>query len=811
MAKLTSTDIYGSLYVQGVTALDSTLSATQLTSTTTTSAPFSVLSRILVDNLNVELLDGQQGSYYRNWANITNKPDPKITLAGDLSGSVTLTDLGSGTLTATIADNSVALGTKTTGNYVATVSGITNGGLSISGSGSENAAVTVGHSNILGAAGSRSGSSGTVAFGGTISIPSISYDINGHITSTTTTSVTLPANPNSWRPVEVNNVSIGTNTLDLTDGTNVTLSNNAGVVTFNSPSLSKGTDSGSGFVTDVGVSGHQITLTKSSAVTSVAAGNGMNFTTITGTGSVVMGTPSTLTNATTNAVTATSHTHAITTYDVSGTANQITVSGSPKVLGSATTLSLPQNIHTGATPTFGRLTLTQAMTAGTTAAFTNPHLALVPTNQVDSTGFVGMTFATSTSANYGFSLGALRSTDGSGSLVIRNHNNNATGTEIFRLDAAGNLTIPGKMVVSETEVSSTSNGVLFEGSVADDFEGLLKAGTLTADRTYTLPDASGTIALTNQIPSISVIDSGTGAFVTDVTSSGHTITLSRGNFTETALSLGTQGTGDFITGISVSGHQISYTKGNETHLSLSTTGSGNAITSISVSDHAITATKGTTFLTVESDTLNSVTSRGNTTTNNLSIGALTLTGSLTSGGGPTYSNYVAGADNIILKGNATGVSGLFFESEKDGTAINHPSDYAFIQYHPYGIGGLAGEAGRLVIGISNDATTDKIVLNPPGANDLTVRLGVGTTEYQVWHEANDGSGSGLDADLLDGLNSASTNTVSTIVARDSNGDFASRNIALAGSVTVGSSTVNGANSGTMKYDSTSKSIKFTFA
>ena len=33
MAKLTSTDIYGSLYVQGVTALDSTLSAKQLTST----------------------------------------------------------------------------------------------------------------------------------------------------------------------------------------------------------------------------------------------------------------------------------------------------------------------------------------------------------------------------------------------------------------------------------------------------------------------------------------------------------------------------------------------------------------------------------------------------------------------------------------------------------------------------------------------------------------------------------------------------------------------------------------------------------
>jgi hypothetical protein len=50
----------------------------------------------------------------------TNTADPTITLGGDLTGSVTLTNLASGTLTATIAANSVALGTDTTGNYVAT-------------------------------------------------------------------------------------------------------------------------------------------------------------------------------------------------------------------------------------------------------------------------------------------------------------------------------------------------------------------------------------------------------------------------------------------------------------------------------------------------------------------------------------------------------------------------------------------------------------------------------------------------------------------------------------------------------------------
>lgn len=65
---------------------------------------------------------------------------PTITLGGDLSGSITLTDLAGGTLTATIAADSVALGTDTTGNYVATIAA----GAGISGSSSsEGGAATI--------------------------------------------------------------------------------------------------------------------------------------------------------------------------------------------------------------------------------------------------------------------------------------------------------------------------------------------------------------------------------------------------------------------------------------------------------------------------------------------------------------------------------------------------------------------------------------------------------------------------------------------------------------------------------------------
>jgi len=111
-------------------------------------APLEVASSTLVSNLNADLLDGQEGTYYLDFTNFTNIPDPQVTvtLTGDVTGTAntTLTDLGNGTVSVatTIAANSVALGTDTTGNYVATVAGTTNQ-VNVTGSGSETAAVTI--------------------------------------------------------------------------------------------------------------------------------------------------------------------------------------------------------------------------------------------------------------------------------------------------------------------------------------------------------------------------------------------------------------------------------------------------------------------------------------------------------------------------------------------------------------------------------------------------------------------------------------------------------------------------------------------
>jgi hypothetical protein len=68
---------------------------------------------------------------------------------------------------------------------------------------------------------------------------------------------------------------------------------------------------------------------------------------------------------------------------------------------------------------------------------------------------------------------------------------------------AGNLVVTGTTTTNNVETVSTSNGVVFEGSNADDHEVTLLAGTVTADRTATLPDATGTIVLADATQTLS--------------------------------------------------------------------------------------------------------------------------------------------------------------------------------------------------------------------------------------------------------------------------------------------------------------------
>ena len=104
-------------------------------------APLVVDSSTVVQNLNADQLDGQEGSYYLNAANFTgNLPNNFVTLGTMTTGNyvATIADAGNSRITVAnsgsegaavtldIANDAVELGTHTTGNYVSGVSGTTN-------------------------------------------------------------------------------------------------------------------------------------------------------------------------------------------------------------------------------------------------------------------------------------------------------------------------------------------------------------------------------------------------------------------------------------------------------------------------------------------------------------------------------------------------------------------------------------------------------------------------------------------------------------------------------------------------------------
>jgi len=153
-----------------------------------------------------------------------------------LSGDITVTEAG----VVSIAANSVALGTDTTGSYVATVAGTTNQ-IAITGSGSETAAVTVALTDDVTLVGDltvggndikMSGGATAITFSGSADV-AIAGDLTvtgNDIKSSTATALTL-----SGGDVEVkgdlkvtgNDIKSSTGATALTlDGTNVTVAGN---------------------------------------------------------------------------------------------------------------------------------------------------------------------------------------------------------------------------------------------------------------------------------------------------------------------------------------------------------------------------------------------------------------------------------------------------------------------------------------------------------------------------------------------------------------------------------------------------------
>ena len=80
-------------------------------------------------------------------------------------------------------------------------------------------------------------------------------------------------------------------------------------------------------------------------------------------------------------------------------------------------------------------------------------------------------------------------------------------------------------------------------------------------------------------------------------------------------------------------------------------------------------------------------------------------------------------------------------------------------------GVVAGTWSKVTVDTKGRITTGALL----AVGDVVTALG-----YTPWHGANDGSTSGLDADLLDGYNSSLTTVANTIPVRDASGDITTR-------------------------------------
>ena len=134
--------------------------------------------------------------------------------------------------------------------------------------------------------------------------------------------------------------------------------------------------------------------------------------------------------------------------------------------------------------------------------------------------------------------------------------------------------------------------------------------------------------------------------------------------------------------------------------------------------------------------------------------------------------------------------------------------------HRSGVPDINGSSARIETTV--DSTTAEFIFEL--ANSVTSGSAVSLTETlrlttsaityasnTVWHAGNDGAGSGLDADLLDGYNQATAATGNTIVRRNGSGDITGRY--LYGTYVNMSHSAAARNSDTVFYSSTDDFVR----
>ena len=150
-----------------------------------------------------------------------NVADPTLTFTGDVTGSGTVTNLGDTSIALTVQANSVALGTDTTGNYVATIADAGNSAITVANSGSESAAVTLDIANNAVALGTKT----TGNYVATVAGTSNEIEVSGSGSESATVTIGLPDDVTIGNDLTVtgdltvngDTVTLNTSTLDVED------------------------------------------------------------------------------------------------------------------------------------------------------------------------------------------------------------------------------------------------------------------------------------------------------------------------------------------------------------------------------------------------------------------------------------------------------------------------------------------------------------------------------------------------------------------------------------------------------------------
>lgn len=165
-------------------------------------------------------------------------------------------------------------------------------------------------------------------------------------------------------------------------------------------------------------------------------------------------------------------------------------------------------------------------------------------------------------------------------------------------------------------------------------------------------------------------------------------------------------------------------------------------------------------------------SRATTASGNVALGYTAMHQS------STAVDAVAVGRGALIASNGTGNVGV---GKRTGAALTTGNENTL----------LGADAGALLTtGSGNTYIGTKAgnTLTATSENTVVITSGAGTALVidsnalakiygnKVWHEGSDGTGSGLDADLLDGYQPAITATASTVATRDLNGDLQARTL-----------------------------------